>query len=156
MAIKALFATTLVGGLLLNSSAWSCVVFQPFRFEAIKAASIVFRGRVINYGPRVGNAPATIEFKIVEVYRGDHSDQLKLSWPNETFETPRTWTGSPEVIVAAVPNPYHAHLNDPRFNARLSALAKEPFAVFQEACSSPFLLEDTSENRSKVRALLKQ
>jgi hypothetical protein len=140
---RAAIALGLVAGvLLLNSPAQSCAVFRPFRFEAIKNATLVFKGRVVDYSPRIGKAPATITFKIIEMYRGDRYDTLKLTWPNETFGTPLTWDHSPEAIVAAIRNPLPP------------ALSKEQFAVFQETCSSAFLLEDTAATREKVRALI--
>jgi hypothetical protein len=130
------------GGLLLNSPVQSCALFQPFRLEAIKNATMVFRGLVVDYSPRIGASPASIEFKIIEVYRGDRYDTLKLSWPNETFETPRAWNGPTELIVGAMPNQMP------------SALSNERLAVFQEPCSTAFLLEDTAATRDKVRALI--
>ena len=75
------------------------------------------------------------------MYRGDCRDTLRLSWRNSTFELPRTWHRPKELIVAAEPNVP-------------PDVFQEPFGVLQEACSSPFLLNDTEENRKKVGALV--
>ena len=141
---RAAIAVSVVGtALLLSSPAQSCTVYQNFRLEAIKNASVVFRGRVVDY--TVARDPrfrfATIGFKLVELYRGEWSDPLRLAWYNSTFQLPATWHQSPDAIVAAVPNPYPTASN-------------ERLAVLQEACSSPFLLEDTPKIRDKVRALV--
>ena len=111
-----------VGALLLNSPARSCAVFNPFRLEAIRNAPIVFKGQVVDYSlvrhPQ-GFDFATFTFKIVETYRGDVYDMLKLSWLNETFGLPKKWD-IPDLIVAAIPSS-HPFLG-------------VPFSVFQETC----------------------
>lgn len=138
--------------MLVNSSAWSCIMARPFRLEAIRNAPIIFSGRVIDYLPRsVTGGPATIEFEMIEVYRGDRDDTVRLSWSNETFGIPATWPYAPEVIVAAKPNPYRN-----RTEPRMVAWAKEHLVVFQESCSVPFFLADTPQIRAKVRALIGQ
>jgi hypothetical protein len=126
---------------LLSSPAWSCAAFQDFRIEAIKDATLVFRGRVVDYSPPNKKRIATIALRIVEMYRGDRRHTLRLSWRNSTFELPRTWDQPKELIVAAEPNV-------------APDVFQDPFGVLQEACSSPFLLDDTEQNRKKVRALV--
>jgi hypothetical protein len=138
----ATFALSLwAAGLLLSSPAHSCIAYQDFRIESVKNAALVFRGRVIDYEPAIQKWIAAITFSVVEMYRGDRRPRLRLTWRNSTFELPRTWNQPKELIVAAEPNVP-------------PDVFQEPFGVLQEACSSPFLLNDTAENRMKVRALV--
>ena len=101
--------------------------------------STVFRGEVIGYNPRNGGIAATINFEVKERIRGEMPDRLTISWHHWTFGTPATWSRPRNLIVAAD--------GIPEFPV---------FRILQKPCSLPFLLDDTEENRDKVRRLVKQ
>jgi hypothetical protein len=123
--------------LLFATPAQACIVPTPLKIdEALRTATVVFRGHLVNYVPGVRREPATITFKVTEKLRGRLPDQVVVSWIAGVFTTPPQWVRSKDVIVAAV--------------AETAKDGGPGLRVIHDGCSAAFMLSDTERNRTMI------
>jgi hypothetical protein len=145
LATAILFVSVATCGLALPAQA--CIVMQPFDFAYIKHADAVFSGKLLQYrrvspdGPGVLSEYGLLTVRVGEVFRGEVSDTVQLTWHNSTFGMPERMDRRGPLLFAAT-------------GPGRSDGTQDELLVLQQPCSDPFILPYSRENADEVRASL--
>lgn len=120
--------------ILLTSPANACAVAEDFHVTDVAFGPVVVVARVADYKVEKGFGVLLLE--VSEVWKGQAPDSLTAHWGETMAELPpNDWARPDRVIAALVPT-------------------GTGFDLKVEMCGSAWLVPDTPENRSQVRAAL--
>ncbi len=161
-----------------SRSAYGCRVNVPLELDHIKYADVAVIGRISNYrivrdvefrrkmlanpnlhpslrqlyeGPNgIISDNAHFDIQVDEVLAGTVPANLSVIWNNSTFGEPETMAAGPYLIALIKWPPSR----DPSA-ANLPNTEPVPLMVLQAPCSTPFMLDSSSDTANKVRLILK-
>lgn len=153
-------AGIVVLGLAMSQPALACMADEPVVLSDVSYANVVVVGRISDY-EIVQDDPSRSLFRdyarfvisIDKVLVGNVPNRISVTWDNSTFELPEEMAEGPFLIALRLPTSDMPPLRGP--SATIFANPEpDMLAVLQAPCSSPFILESSSEEARRIRKIL--